>query len=275
MLALLPGCTKRSTLPEKPVVFVSILPQKYFVEKIAGSLMDVGVMVEPGASPHSYEPKPFQMTGISHAKAYFSIGIEFEKAWLPRFAALSPHMYIVHTDTLITKIAGGDVCEEHSEQNDGLDPHIWLSPRLVKQQAQTICRGLIHIDPAHAQIYTANCASFIIEIDSVQTTIRTLLRPGTAFMVFHPAWSYFAQEFGLRQIAVEINGKEPSPHELAGIFSQAQQYHITTIFVQPQFSQQSAQVIAKQLNGRVAIADDLADNWADNLISVAKALAAQ
>jgi zinc transport system substrate-binding protein len=292
---LLPGCFKRSTQPEKPVVFVSILPQKYFVEKIAGSHVDVAVMVEPGASPHSYEPKPFQMTGLSHAQAYFSIGIEFEKTWLPRFAALSPHMYIVHTDTLIPKIAGGHVCEEHSElignaktvgaagqqipacsdEHNGVDPHIWLSPELAKQQAQTICRGLIHIDTAHAAEYTANCAQLLKEITALQATMRTILKPGTEFMVFHPSWAYFAQEFGLKQIAVEVDGKEPSPREMAAIFSLAQQYHITTVFAQPQFSQQSAQVIAHQLNGRVVPADDLAYNWADNLVSVAKAIAAQ
>lgn len=271
---LLPGCVKRSTQPEKPIVFVSILPQKYFVEKIAGSHVDVAVMVEPGASPHSYEPKPFQMTRLSSAQAYFSIGIEFEKTWLPRFAALSPHMYIVHTDTLIPKITGGHVCEEHSEHN-GEDPHIWLSPELAKQQAQTICRGLIHIDTAHAAVYTANCAQFLKEIAALQTTMRSLLKPGTAFMVFHPSWAYFAQEFGLRQIAVEVDGKEPSPRELSDIFKQVQQNHLTTIFVQPQFSQQTAQVIAQQINGRVVLADDLAYNWADNLVSVAKAIAAQ
>jgi len=276
------GCTKRSTQPVKPLVFVSILPQQYFVQKIAGDLVDVAVMVEPGASPHAYEPKPFQMTQLSHAQAYFSIGIEFEKAWLPRFASLAQHMHIIHTDTLITKIAGQDECNEppgqsihNAGEHGGLDPHIWLSPKLVQQQAQTICRGLIQIDSAHAQNYTANCTLFLKEIAAVQDTLNALLKPGTTFMVFHPAWAYFAREFGLNQMSVEINGQEPSPRELSDILKQAQQHHISILFVQPQFSQQSAGVIAHQLKGRVVVADDLAANWSQNLISVAKAIAAQ
>jgi zinc transport system substrate-binding protein len=275
-------CAKHHTSATKPLVFVSILPQQYFVQKIAGDLVDVAVMVEPGASPHAYEPKPFQMTQLSHAQAYFSIGIEFENVWLPRFASLAPHMHIIHTDTLITKIAGHDECNEQHDQSihdadehEGLDPHIWLSPQLVQQQAQTICRGLIQMDSAHAQIYTTNCALFLKEIAAVQDTLHTLLKPGTTFMVFHPAWAYFAREFGLNQLSVEINGQEPSPRELSNILKQAQQQHITTIFVQPQFSQQSAGVIAHQLKGRVVVANDLAANWSQNLISVAKAIAAQ
>jgi len=282
---ILSGCAGRHSQASKPVVFVSILPQQYFVNKIAGGLVDVVVMVEPGASPHTYEPKPFQMAQLSQAAAYFSIGVEFEKVWLARFAALSPRMLIIHSDTLIAKMSGHDftktlgqsrINDTYSpDSHEAVDPHIWLSPELVKQQAHTICTALQRIDPLHAQLYSANCASFLKEIEQVQDTIHSFLKPGCTFMVFHPSWAYFSREFGLKQIAIEIDGKEPSPRELAFIFEEARIYHLSAIFVQPQFSQQSAHVIARQLNGRVVIADDLAYNWADNLISVAKAIALQ
>jgi zinc transport system substrate-binding protein len=161
------------------------------------------------------------------------------------------------------------------DPHEGVDPHIWLSPELVKQQAQTICAALQRIDPLHTQMYSANCASFLKEIDCVQDSIHAIVKPGRMFMVFHPSWAYFSREFGLKQIAIEIDGKEPSPRELAFILEEAQKYHLSTIFVQPQFSQQSAHVIARQLNGRVVMADDLAYDWAANLIAVAKAIAEQ
>ena len=283
-------CGKEKTAFAVLPVFVSIAPQKYIVDKIGGPLVAVSVMVGPGASPHSYEPRPSQMTALSNARAYFSIGLEFESAWLPKFSNLHRGMVIVPMDSGVAKrpidffkekpAKGMDGSWRHA-QHSGLDPHIWLSPQLVRKQAKTVCDALCKLDPVHDSAYRANDDAFASEITTVQKSIRAILysddpsKKRKSFMVFHPSWAYFAGEFGLRQLAIEIEGREPSAKQLQMIIDTARYNGIRTIFVQPQFSQRSAQIIARQLNIRVAIANDLAYDWGDNLIAFAKALALQ
>lgn len=281
-------CQKQVIHNDKLKVFVSILPQKYFVDKIGGGLVDVSVMVLPGSSPHSYEPRPSQMKQLSNAMAYFSIGVEFENAWLPKFADMSRNMRIIHTDSLIEKLPAdsADEAEMHArmhgaDHGPGMDPHIWLAPHLVNVQVKHIYDALVAMDPAHEKTYTDNFQAFTFEITALHDTICALLQcdstalPRKTFMVFHPSWAYFAREFGLRQIAIEIEGKEPGPRQLETVFNQARKNNIHCIFVQPQFSQQSAQAMARQLKAQVLAADDLAYDWAINILSVAKAIAAQ
>ena len=284
-------CSSPKPPSAKIDVFVSILPQKYFLDKLGGGLLDVSLMVEPGASPHTYEPKPFQMVRLSKAKAYFALGLEFENAWLPKFAALEKNVRIVHTDTLIAKMPADSLSmnfqpaqgrrEAAGREDEGLDPHIWLSPELVKQQAATMYGALRAIDPAHDSAYTANYQAFLSLIVKVQDSIKSivhfdsLLTPVRPFLVFHPAWGYFAREFRLRQLAIEVEGKEPSARQMEDIIRATRQYGIRTIFVQPQFSQQSANAIARQIHGRLCLADDMAYDWAANLISFAKNIAAR
>jgi len=282
-------CQKHDMRSDKLKVFVSILPQKFFVDKIAGDLVDVSVMVLPGSSPHSYEPRPSQMKELSKSKAYFSIGVEFEKAWLPKFSSMYKTMRIIHTDSSIEKLPAdsaqaAEMLQAHSRGIDhgpGLDPHIWLAPQLVKVQVKHIYDALIKMDPVHEPIYTVNFKAVMGEISGVHDTICRLLmcdspgKPRKTFMVFHPSWAYFAREFGLRQLAIEIEGKEPGPRQLENVFNVARKNAIHCIFVQPQFSRQSAQTIARQLKAQVLVADDLAYDWSGNILSVAKAIAAQ
>jgi zinc transport system substrate-binding protein len=272
-------------------VFVSILPQKYFVDKIGGKRVSVTVMVEPGASPHSYEPKPSQMAALSKARAYFAIGLEFENVWLPKFCRLNKGMAIIPMDSGIMRkqldISAEDPTESTAgsfghDHHEGADPHIWLSPELVKKQVRTVREALCRLDPDFASSYTANCRAFEGEITALQDSIRIILKRNhsdspaqNTFMVFHPSWAYFGREFNLRQIAIEIEGKEPSARQLQTIIETAKQNAVRTIFVQPQFSQRSAQIIASELKIRVAIADDLAYDWANNLIAFAKAISLQ
>ncbi len=278
-------CRHEQPVPGALSVFVSILPQKYFIDQIGGTRVRTMVMVEPGASPHSYEPRPSQMTALSTCAAYFSIGLEFENAWLSKFRRLAPKMRVVPMDSGIAKLPGS--CDDHETEkatgaqdlHERLDPHIWLSPELVKHQVKTVCEALRAVDPLFDSLYVARYNAFISRITRVQDTIRTLLRPDSLksspkpFMVFHPSWAYFAHEFNLRQIAIEVEGKEPGPRQLEAIFDLAKQYSIRTIFVQPQFSQKSAQVIAGQVQARTAVADDLAYDWETNLIAFAQAIA--
>lgn len=297
-------------------VFVSIVPQKYFVQQIGKDLVDVQVMVQPGASPATYEPKPKQMADLSRTKLYFAIGVPYEKAWLHKIAEANPKMRVVHTDDGIEKLAmiphhhhdeDGHHEEEHHKdghhegehhehghhddkddhhkdahhdekakhndhhEHEGGDPHIWLSPSLVKIQARTILSALQEVDPTHKAVYESNFNSFIKEIDELDNKLKEIFsgKEGLQFMVFHPAWGYFAHDYGLQQTPIEIEGKNPKPAQLKELITHAREKGIKLIFVQPQFSTKSATVVAREIGGQVAYANPLAEDWTANLLQVA------
>lgn len=270
-------------------VFVSIAPQKYFVQQIGKSLVDVQTMVQPGASPHNYEPKPRQMAALAKSRAYFAIGVHFESVWLQKISAVNPEMKIVHTEEGIAKYpvaAGfrhddGGPDEEHGDRarpgaaaadhaGGGLDPHIWLSPPLVKQQAYRIMAALVELDPQHEDAYTANYRQLVASIDQLDNEIKAVVagKDGMPFVVFHPAWGYFARAYGLKQIPIEVEGKSPKPAQLAALIAFARRNQIRVVFAQPQFSAKSAALIAGEIGGRVVFADPLAEDWAANLRTV-------
>ena len=272
---------------------VSILPQKYFVEKIAKDNFEVTVMVSPGASPATYEPKISQMKLLSKSKAYFSIGVPFEKVWLERFETANPNMLIINTSKGIQKqkIAAHshheeehDDHEEHGHDNhkdehdekmhEGLDPHIWLDPVLVKTQAKNILETLVKIDPKNKKFYYENYKSFLVELDELHNELTNILKPirNKKFMVFHPSWGYFAKRYELEQIAVEKEGKEPKPSELVELVKEAKEQNIKAVFVAPQFSKSSAQTIAKNIDGKTITINPLSYEWKNSIITTSKKL---
>jgi len=267
-------------------VTVSILPQKYFVERISGDLADISVMVPPGASPATYEPRPSQMKALVGSKIYFAVGVPFEKVWLKKFMAANRGMKIVQTDQWVEKMKmpshHGHEGEAHKHrggpprdrrEESGLDPHIWLSPPLVNVQAETIARAIMAVDPVHRSMYEKNLADFQADVNEVDSEIRRILGDrgkGGEFMVFHPSWGYFAEAYGLRQIPVEVEGKEPSASEMADLISYAKTAGIKVIFVQPQFSSRTAETIAGEIGAKVVPADPLREDWRENLLEVAK-----
>lgn len=268
-------------------VAVSIAPQAYFVKKVGGDLVDVTVMVPPGAAAERYEPKPQQMVALSSSKAYFACGVPFEDAWLAKMAAANREMLVVRTDAGIEKRrmeahshAGEDEpgTPGHRHEHEGLkDPHIWLSPPLVMLQARNILEGLLKIDPAGSGTYEGNYRRFIGELADLDIAIRGLFRGkggNVRFMVFHPAWGYFADAYGLTQIPVEMEGKEPRVRDLEGLITVAKERGIKVVFIQPQFSARSAETIAGAIGGRTLPADDLAEDWAGNLRETAERIAA-
>ena len=278
-------------------VFVSILPQKYFVQQIGKNLVDIQVMVQPGASPASYEPKPRQMAAIAKTHIYFSIGVPFEDVWMKKITSSNPDMMVVQTDHGIQKTPMADhhhhagetdhqKSEQPSETKHGqdknrrdpgiLDPHIWLSPPLVRVQARSILVALQTVDPVHRSDYEANYTAFVSEISELDAELKGIFsaKHGRQFMVFHPAWGYFADTYGLKQIPVELEGKNPKPAQLKELIEYAKQNDINVIFVQPQFSAKSAGVIARGIGGKVVFTDPLAEAWSDNLRKVAREIKA-
>ncbi len=290
VIIILAGCDQKKALPEKASesidnkleITVSIIPQKYFVEQIGGKLVHVNVMVKPGDNPAIYEPKPEQLRALSRAVAYFRIGVAFEQAWQDRFTSANSKMIIVDTARGIERMPmrayGNDRIEDADyRETKNLDPHIWLSPQLVKIQAQIIYDALVQLDPARLNTYQANLTHFLAEIDELDTDIHRILRGITnrKFMVFHPAWGYFARDYKLEMISIEVGGQEPSAAELASLITKARSERIQVIFAQPEFRIRDAETIAKEIGGRVLRISPLAPDWADNLRQIANTFAAE
>jgi len=254
-------------------IVVSIPPQFSFIKKIGADMVNITTMVKPGNSPHTYEPKPSQMKEISKANIYFTIGVEFEKAWIPRFANQNKEMQIFDLSKGIEKLKVMGHGGEHHEESD---PHVWTSPENVKIIANNIYKYLLHVDPSNKKYYKKNLEQFLSEIKSTDQKIKKILentKIGTKFMVFHPSWGYFAQKYNLSQITVEINGKSPKPKTLSHIMKEAKEEDVKAIFVQPEFSDKTAKTIASQLNINVIKASPLDKNWSQSLINLAKAIA--
>lgn len=279
-LLLLPtGCEEgRPDDGENLSVAVSILPQRYFVERITGDSVDVFVVVPPGANPATYEPSPSDMRKMSNVDVWFTVGVPFETPWLPRFTGSSPDLNVRSTIENIVRLPIDRYTvtghETLSESGGSPDPHVWLSPELVHIQAAVIADELSLLDSSRADEYMANLESFNLEIDSLQNRIHELVDSSSSrsFIVFHPAWGYFADEFGLVQIPIETAGSEPSPSEMALLVDYARENGIGTVFVSPEFSTSSAEAIAAEIDADVIYIDPLAEDWNNNLYNTAEHL---
>lgn len=258
---------------EGPTVFVSVLPQQTFVERVGGDAVTVHVLVGPGRSPATYEPTPSQMAALSHAAAFFRVGVPFETNIVPRLAGMYPKLKIVDTRQGVATIASAD--HEHGHDHGDADPHIWLDPRRVKIQAKTIADALCELDPERAETYRRNLAAFHADLDAVDARLRAVLAPyrGRTFLVFHPAYGYFADAYGLRQLAVQVEGKSPSARQVARWIETARRERVKIVFVQPQFAEDAARAIAKAVDGAVVPLDPLAADYLANLDNMARRVA--
>ena len=291
----------------KPLrVFTSVLPIQNFVEKIGGEHVDVRAMVRPGYSPHTYDPTPKQIKSLSEAVLYVRTGLPFEDAWMDRIRCVNPGVQVLDTRRGIELREpethghhdedGGDELSASDQDQDGrrrksrhdaqagraddthrheTDPHVWTSPLLVKQMVGIIRDKLAELDAAHAAHFARNHDAYVAELDALDAEIRTLLDPldNRKFMVFHPAWGYFADTYGLVQVAIEREGKQPGARALAALIDQAKRESIRVVFVQPQFDRRQARQVAKAIGGSVIAVDPLAPNYIDNLREVARQFA--
>lgn len=265
------------SMAAKIEVMVSVAPLKYFVEEIGGDRVDVHVMVQPGASPATYEPKPRQMVALAKAKMFVAVGVPFEQAWLPRIKNANPGLTIVKATVgmeLMPMEAHHHGETEHHHEHGTLDPHVWNSPEKCRKLAGNILSALVRADASFSNQYQFRYDMLMAKIDEVDSRIRKLLEglEGTHFLVYHPSWGYFAHDYGLVQVPVEIEGKEPGPRELAATVRLAKQENIKVVFVQPQFSARAAETVAKAINGRVVLADPLSEDWENNLLNLARTL---
>jgi len=256
---------------DKISAVVSILPQAYFVERIGGDRVDVGVLVRPGQSPATYEPTPRQVAALARSQVFFRIGVPYENAFVPKIMKQKSKLRVVDLRKGIDlrRVRGKG---EHGE--GVLDPHIWLDPKLAKIQARTIFEALARLDPSNAGFFEKNLREFHADLDRIDARIAGLLSPyrGGEFLVFHPAFGYLGASYGLVQVAVETEGKEPGARRLARIIDLAKEKGIRVIFVQPQFSSSSARAVAQAIGGAVVPMDPLSGDYLENLEAMAESL---
>jgi zinc transport system substrate-binding protein len=262
-------------------VHVSILPQKYFVERIAEDLASVSVLVTPGNSPATYSPTPAQIKALTAADIYFRIGVPFENGFINKLPDIAPRTRVVETrDGIPLRDMEGHIHDfapgGHASHGMGKDPHIWMSPRLVRKQAATMARILEEHLPAHAGQIQKNYAAFARDLDELDDSLSRILAPlkGRNLFVFHPAFGYFTDAYSLRQIPVETMGKSPRGKELAEIIRLARQENVRIIFVQPQFDRNTAETIATAIQGAVVSIDPLAEDYLNNMTLLAETIAA-
>jgi len=285
------GISRSVSAADKVKVFVSIMPHAYFVERIGGDRLDVGVLVGPGRQPHEYEPTPKQLAELASAQVLFTAGMPFEAVLARKIQASFKNLAIADTSKGVTlramteeeaetasrgkKHAHGKK-DAHSHAAGAPDPHIWLDPVFAQTLAANIGETLASVDPAHADVYRKNVEAVQADLSRLDERLAAALAPlkGKAFYVYHPAFGYFADRYGLRQVPVELGGKEPSARRLAGLVTQARRLGIKVIFVQPQFSTKSAEKLAREIGGAVVPLDDLAKDYLNNMEEIATKVSA-
>jgi len=256
-------------------IHVSILPQKYFVEKIGKEKVMVDVLVKPGKSPATYAPTPAQIKRLAMSDIYFKTGLPFENGILSKIASMDQIKIInINQDVILRNMTGHSHSEksDHHDHSTGKDPHTWMAPMIVKNQAKTIYQSLANIDPVNKDEYKNNYLAFIKELDILDNHLRSVLKElkGKNLFVFHPFLGYFTDAYGLKQIAIETMGKAPKGKELSRIIKLAKKQKIKKIFVQPQFDVNTANKIALIINGSVISIDPLAYDYLANMEKIGK-----
>jgi zinc transport system substrate-binding protein len=269
------GCSapiERSRDSGALIVFVSIPPQAWLVERIGVGLVDVHVMVGPGQEPHTFEPQPRQLAALADAAIYFEMGMPFERQVAEKVVGARGGLRLVDTS------AGRENTGPHShaagEGHAEGDPHIWLSPRNLKIMAATIADALEEADPGNAEHYRAGLEALRGELDGLDARLAAVLAPyrGRSFYVIHPAFGRFGEAYGLRQVALEQEGKQPSPRRIADLIVQARADGARAVFVQPQFDRHGAEALAAAIGAEVVVLDPLAKDLPANLEAIAAAL---
>lgn len=258
-------------------VFVSVPPQAYLAERIGGDNVRVSVLVAAGQDPHTFEPTPLLITDFSRADIFFTAGLPFEDRIIKKIKNGNPHLRIVNTVAGIKRrTLHGAPGHHHDGHGAEADLHVWLSPPNLEVMSGTIERALADADPAHADLYRRNYDGLIRDIKATNADAARMLKPykGRTFFVFHPAFGYFADTYGLRQQAVEFEGKTPSPRHLAELIRMAKSAKVKTIFVQPQFDKRSAAVVANAIGADMVTLDPLARDVLANLKDLARKIQA-
>jgi len=251
-------------------IIVSILPQKAFVSEIGGDKVNVNLLIPKGSNPNHYEPKASQMVAVSKADLFFTINGHFEKSWLPKIKDQNSKMKIIDCTTGIERL------DWKYNKMMKQDIHVWTIPQNIEKIGKNIYETLIKYDKKNELYYKKNYEKFVQKTRDTDKKIKAILKDidnGSKFMVFHPAWGYFAEQYKLVQIAIEKGGKEPKPQHLQNMIKKAREHKVKAILTQPEFSQKGARVIADELGIKVIGISPLNPKWSENLINLANAVA--
>ncbi len=263
--------------PAEPTIWVSILPQQWFAEQLLSDRAEVHVLLQPEQSPHTYDPSPRQLAALFEADIFFMAGVPFESALVPRLKDMYPDLRIVDVRQGIQLRSIDDGHHHHHDSHDhgNHDPHFWLDPSLAVIMAENMAHTFCGLDSAHCQDYLARLASLRDSLATIDSTTHAMLDPhqGRKLYVYHAAFGYWCDAYGLKQVPIEVGGKQPGPRKVARLIEDARADSVRTIFVQPQFSESSAEAIASAINGKVIAIDPLAANYPQNLLRMARAVA--
>jgi len=265
----------RNNNGEKPVVTVSILPLKTFVEEIAGNDFEINVLLPPGSSPADFTLVPSQLKDITRSEIWFRIGyIGFEYSWREKIEQANLNMKVVNLSEELDLISDETLPSGEKSKLAGINPHTWLSPTLVKQMAARITEELVLLNPEKKEEYQENLSRFVNRIDELDAEIRTELKDfeGRQFILFHPSLSYFAREYGLVQYSLEPGGKEPTPQRMAALVDFAKAHDIRVIYIQSDLDREQARVFAEEINGKVVQMWPLNPAWFENLLEISRLL---
>ncbi|MDR0429374.1 MAG: zinc ABC transporter substrate-binding protein [Tannerellaceae bacterium] len=260
------------------IISVTIEPQRYFAEKIGGDRFTIHTVVPAGQSPETYDPAPQQMAGISNSLAYLQIGyIGFEQAWMQNIKESNPEMTVFDLSEGIELIFETEEEEHEGHHHGGIDPHIWSSVSGARVIAWNTLNAFLALDRENTRYYWENYNKLLEEIDATEAAIRECLAaaPSRVFIIYHPALTYFAREFGLEQLCIEVDGKEPSPAQLKGLVDMAKEHQAGVAFIQREFDQRNAALIAKEAGCRVVVINPLSYDWSKEMILIAKSLAGE
>jgi len=264
-----------ATAPASPagiiMAGVGIPPMEYFVERVGGPYVSARSLLAPGRSPHTFEPTPKQIAALAAARVYFSLGFPFEKRLAEKLSQVNPLLTVVDAARGIRFLPMVEGDGEGEGRGGESDPHVWLSPKNAAIIASNIRDGLSRVDPRHAGEFRKNAAAFQADLRRLDAQLESTLAPfrGREFFVYHAAFGYFGDAYGMTEVAVESAGKEPGPRHLAALIERAHARGIKIIFVQPQFSSKSAQEVARAIGGAVVPMDDLARDYLKNLAEMA------
>ena len=268
------ACGNTAQKSEKAILTVTIEPLRYFTEAIAGENYQVVSMVPKGSSPESYDPTPQQLVNLSKSQAYFRIGhIGFEQAWMKKLEANCPDMKVYDTSKGIDLIRDKGHWHGDHFHEGGVEPHIWNSTQNALIIVDNIYQALCELDTTHQADYKYRLDSLKQSIQQTDAETRRLLENAdSTFLIYHPALSYFARDYGLKQISIEEGGKEPSPTQLKKLIETCRNENVHTIFVQQEFDQRNAQLIAHELGIDIVSINPLSYDWTEEMLQTAKAL---
>lgn len=255
----------------KTSISTTVIPIGYFIKAIVGDNFTINVMVPDGAAPSSYEPTPRQMQQLANSVMYFSLeSLGFEKTTLKKIAGNNTDIQIINVAQGITPIVGG---HDHGHVH-GIDPHMWMSPMQAKTIIKNIFAAVVKFDPDDRAFYTKNFNALMKDINETDQYVRSTLHGSrnTSFLIYHPALSYFARDYSIDQISIELDGKEPSPNYLKDIIEESRKHAIKTLFVQRQFDENFANIVAKETGTNVVVFDPLSENWKETVMLVTNAL---